>query len=75
MEYYENKFLFFAVILGYIVVVAGIALLIAFPVKWCWNYTMPELFGLPQITWGKAWCLLFLANSFLGAVKYGGDKK
>ena len=40
---------------------AGISLLVAFPVKWCWNYAVVPTFGLPLINWGKAWCLMFLA--------------
>ena len=52
-------------IVGIIVVVAGIGLLLAFPVKWCWNYTMPHVFDLPTITWGQAWCINFLANMLI----------
>jgi hypothetical protein len=37
-------------------------LLLAFPVKWTWNYVMPYIFELPKITWGHAWCLNFLAG-------------
>lgn len=37
----------------------------AFPVKWCWNYAVVTTFGLPAITWGKAWCLSFLASTLI----------
>lgn len=47
--------------IGVIAVAAGLGLLMAFPIKWTWNATMPYLFGLPVLTWGKAWCLHFLA--------------
>ncbi len=40
----------------------GGILLLAFPLKWCWNGVMPYLFGLPTLTWGKAWCLWFMAR-------------
>ena len=50
------------VLIGTVVVVAGLGLLLAFPVKWCWNYIMPVIFELPIITWGQAWCLNFLAG-------------
>ena len=46
-------------VVGIIGVLAGIGLLLAFPIKWTWNTTMPYLFALPAITWGKAWCLHF----------------
>ena len=48
-----------------IVLIGGLGLLIAFPVKWAWNATMPCLFGLGTITWGKAWCLHFLATCLI----------
>lgn len=49
-------------VVGVIVVAAGVGLLMAFPIMWCWNYVIPYLFALPTLTWGKAWCLGFLAN-------------
>ncbi len=46
-----------------IVVFAGVfGLLLAFPLKWCWNYVMPYLFEFKVITWGHAWCLSFLSG-------------
>ena len=59
---------FFAVI-GIIAVAAGIGLVLAFPIKWCWNYTMPMLFELNTITWGQAWCLNFLAGCLIKATQ------
>lgn len=48
-----------------IAVIAGVGLLLAFPIKWTWNVTMPYLFGWPVLTWGKAWCLNFLTGCLL----------
>jgi hypothetical protein len=48
-----------------LVVAMAFGLLWAFPVKWCWNATMPYLFALPVLSWGKAWCLMFLASILL----------
>lgn len=39
----------------------------AFPVKWCWNATMPELFHMPEIGVVKAFCLVWLAGAFVKA--------
>jgi hypothetical protein len=55
---------FFAVI-GVIVVAAGIGLLLAFPIMWCWNYSVVYVWHLPKITWGMAWCLSFLSITFI----------
>jgi len=53
-----------SVTLAVIAVVLGIALgaLWAFPVMWLWDFLMPSLFGLPTITWFKAWMLYILCN-------------
>lgn len=49
-------------LVGIIVLAAVIGLAMAFPIMWCWNYAVVAIWGLPAITWGKAWCLSFLAN-------------
>ena len=43
----------------------AVSYLFAYPIKWTWNATMPYIFALPTITWGKAWCLSFLSGAFL----------
>ncbi len=53
------------IVLTVIILGAGISLLLAFPVKWTWNATMPYLFSWPVLTWGKAWCLMFLATCLI----------
>ena len=52
------------IIIGLVCLAAAIGLLMAFPVKWCWNYAVVAVWGLPSITWGQAWCLSFLAHIF-----------
>lgn len=47
---------------GIIAIAAGIGLLMAFPVMWCWNYAVVAIWKLPTITWGQAWCINFLAH-------------
>lgn len=46
-------------------VAAAIGLLVSWPIKWTWNATMPDIFGLIQITWGQAWCLSYLTGQFI----------
>ena len=41
-------------LIGIIVLIGGLGLLLAFPIKWTWNYVMPYLFDLRTITWGQA---------------------
>ena len=52
-------------IIGVLIMAAVIGLLLAFPIMWCWNYTIPVIFGLKTITWGQAWCLNFLAGCLI----------
>jgi len=54
-----------AAAVGIIITAASIGLLLAFPIKWTWNATMPYLFSWPAITWGKAWCLNFLTGTLI----------
>ena len=61
-------------VFGVIMMLAGIGLLLAFPIKWTWNVTMPYLFALPTITWGKAWCLNFLCGCLIKASQTNNSK-
>lgn len=53
-------------IVGAIVVGAAIlifvAALMSLPVMLLWDWLMPAIFGLPEITWFQAWGLLFLCG-------------
>ena len=57
-----------------IVVIAVLSILVAFPVKWCWNYVMPYLFGLPVLNWGRAWCITFLCGVLLKSSSSSSSK-
>ncbi|HII95295.1 MAG TPA: hypothetical protein HA367_06140 [Candidatus Methanofastidiosum sp.] len=39
-----------------------ISFLLAFPIKWLWNWLMPELFELPIISAIQAWGISFLTS-------------
>ena len=36
-----------------------VSFLLAAPVKWLWNAAVAPVFGLGQVTWFQAWCLIF----------------
>jgi hypothetical protein len=61
----EDSFIKWLSWVFFIVISAVFGLLLAFPVMWCWNYTLPAIFHLTTITWGQAWCLQFLAGMFI----------
>ena len=66
-----------SVLIGLVVIfgIAGFGLLLAFPIKWTWNTTMPYLFELPLLTWGKAWCLYFLCGCLIKALNINNNNK
>ena len=50
------------VIVGAIVLFVAFSLLFAVPVMWLWDWLMPQLFGLKEITLFQAWGLNFLCS-------------
>ena len=42
------------------------ATIIALPIKWAWNWCMPDLFGFKTISFAQAWCLMFLGSALTG---------
>lgn len=66
MDFHEKKeFRFFKmipwIVLG-IVGAAALALLFGLILMLLWNWIMPEIFGLPEVTYWQAWGLVLLAH-------------
>lgn len=51
-----------AMILGGTVLAAGLALLFGWIVMVLWNWLMPEIFHLPEISFWQAWGLVILSH-------------
>ncbi len=52
------------------------ALVFGFLVKWLWNFLMPELFGIKQITYWQAFGMVILAKLLFGTFgAHGHDRK
>lgn len=45
------------------------SVVMAWPVKWLWNWLCPEIFGLPEISAVQAWGLVFLLQLILPRTK------
>lgn len=58
----------FGVLCGALVVIIVFSLLIVFPIKWLWNGVMPDVFGLPEITFWKAYGMYLLFHLLLRGV-------
>lgn len=56
------------VLCGALLVIIAFSLLIAFPIKWLWNGVMPDMFGLPEITFWKAYGMYLLFHLLLRGV-------
>lgn len=50
------------IILASIGILFVVAALMSLPVMLLWDWLMPAIFGLPEITWFQAWGLLFLCG-------------
>ena len=44
----------------------GLLFLVAWLLQWLWNITMPQVFGLKEITYWQAFRLLIIAAILLG---------
>ena len=61
-----------------VAIVFVFAVLVAFPVMWLWNWVIPDIFGLPTITFWQAFGLNLLCGLFfrgVGNIKKKDDKK
>jgi hypothetical protein len=53
---------FLTVILGTVTLLFVMAAVMSLPVMLLWDWLMPSIFGLREITWFEAWGLLFLSG-------------
>ena len=72
MNFIEALFVSLAAIVVGILV---FALVVALPTMYLWNWLMPDLFGLTQITFFQAFGLLALASLLFKPTANGGDNK
>ena len=60
---------FFVAVGGLIITITGVALLglvIGWLLAIMWNYAMPSLFGLPEVTWSQMFVLFVLIRLMFG---------
>ena len=58
-----------------LLVVAAFAVAFAIPEMWLWNYVMPDMFGLKEISWGKMTCLSLLCALLVKGTPSNSTKK
>jgi hypothetical protein len=54
------------------IAITGLAILFGFVIMWLWNWLMPEIFGLPALTYWQAVGLFVLLKLLLGGCGGGG---
>ena len=59
--------------IGFGILGIGLLFLFGFIVKVLWNWLMPDIFGLKQITYWQAWGLLILSCILFGRLGGGGN--
>ncbi len=60
-------------IIGFIALGVGLLFLCGLIVKALWNWLMPEIFGLKEITYWQAWGLFILCSILFKGNKFGGN--
>ena len=60
-------------IIGITIFLAGWGLLWTFVLKWAWNFVMPDIFGLPEITYWKMFALYMILSSLWKVRGVKGD--
>ncbi len=75
MKILGSIFTVLTLVLGFVSIVFLLSLLFALPVKWLWNGTMPELFGLKEINWWMAWKLSLLCAFLFKSFNYKSSKE
>ena len=53
------------VLIGGFLLIVIVSILMGFPTMWAWNYVMPYLFGLKEITFLHGIALNFLSGSLI----------
>lgn len=59
----------------FIVLAILTSFLLAFPVKWLWNWLMPDILGLEEISAIQAWGLTLLLHLFRGNTQVTRERK
>ena len=58
-----------------IVAITGLAILFGYIIMWLWNWLMPEIFGLPSLSYWQAVGVFILFKILLGGCGSGGSSK
>jgi hypothetical protein len=61
-----NKLIAFAIVMGIIV---ALSFILSLPFMWLWNASMPDVFGIKEITWFQSWCFVLLAGFLNGSTR------
>ncbi len=66
----ENLINFFITLLSTIIIICGSSLFFSWIVMLLWNWLMPDIFGLKEITWIQALGLNFLIGLLFSRINF-----
>ena len=72
---YLRIFRIIGLVIGGIITAVFLAFIFGYFVMLLWNWLMPMLFGLPEITYWHAFGIIILARLLFGGHHYGHDHK
>lgn len=71
----KNPALIAGLVVLAIIGMTGLAILLGFVIMWLWNWLMPDIFGLPSLTFWQAVGLFILSKILLGGFGGGSGSK
>lgn len=51
--------------IGFIIAIIILGFILVWPLTYAWNYVMPQIFGLPEITYWQMFALYVLSQSLI----------
>ena len=60
----RNALFIIPMVIGGIIIMLLLAFIFGFFVMWLWNWLMPDIFNLSEISYWQAWGLVLLAHIF-----------
>ncbi len=63
------------IVIFFVFVGIGLLFLFGAVVMWLWNWLMPEIFGLPELSYWQSWGLLILSSILFKNIDFGSDDR
>lgn len=68
-QFFENFGKAMAGLTLFVLIILATGVILGYPTMWLWNYVCPDTFGLPKISFEKAWAMLVLSGLLFKSTK------